>query len=84
MEKKTMSSKEFTEIPNDPREREAFDRQFMTPKDLAVRWRVSESAIHHRKADSDKIRRFRFGRAVRFLRQEVYDFENRKNPLPAQ
>lgn len=25
-----MSSKESTEIPNDPKEREAFDRQFMT------------------------------------------------------
>ncbi len=79
-----MSSTEFSKIPTNPEERKAFDRQFMTPKDLAARWKVSESAIHHRKADSDKIRRFRFGRAIRFLRQEVVDFENSKTPLPAQ
>jgi hypothetical protein len=61
MEKKTMASKEFTEIPNDPKGREAFNRQFMTQKDLAVRWKVSESAINYRKANSDKIRRFELG-----------------------
>lgn len=70
-----MPPKEFTEIPKSPKEREEFDRQYMTPKDLATRWKVSESAIHHGKANSNKIRRFRFGRAVRFIRQEVYDFE---------
>ena len=76
-----MAPKEFTEIPRDPNEREEFDRQYMTPRDLARRWKVSESAIHHGKANSNKIRRFRFGRAVRFIRQDVYDFEK---TLPAQ
>lgn len=76
-----MSPKQFTEIPSDQKEREEFDRQYMTPKDLANRWKVSESAIHHGKANSNKIRRFRFGRAVRFIRQEVYEFEK---TLPAQ
>ena len=70
-----MPSRDFTNIPTDPDEREEFDRQYMTPKDLAARWKVSESAIHHGKANSNRIRRFRFGRAVRFIRQEVYDFE---------
>jgi hypothetical protein len=70
-----MPSTEFTNIPTDRDEREEFDRQYMAPKDLAARWKVSESAIHHGKANSNRIRRFRFGRAVRFIRQEVYDFE---------
>jgi hypothetical protein len=77
-----MAAKEFTRIPTDPNEREEFDRQYMTPKELAQRWRVSESAIHHRKAGSNNLPRYYFGRAVRFIRQDVYDFENQKIPLP--
>ena len=80
----TMPSKQFTEIPNDPKEREEFDRQYMTPKDLAARWKVSESAIHHGKANSNRLRRFRFGRAVRFIRQEVYEFEKSLQPQQAR
>ena len=44
-----MAAKEFTRIPTDPKEREEFERQYMTPKELAQRWRLSESAIHHPK-----------------------------------
>jgi hypothetical protein len=77
-----MAAKEFTRIPTDPNEREEFDRQYMTPRELAQRWRVSESAIHHRKAGSNNLPRYYFGRAVRFIRQDVYDFENQKLPLP--
>jgi hypothetical protein len=76
-----MPPKEFTEIPREPKDREEFERQYMTPKELAERWRVSESAIHHRKANSNKVPRYRFGRAIRFIRQEIYDFEK---SLPAQ
>lgn len=75
-----MAAKEFTRIPTDPKELEEFERQYMTPKELAQRWRVSESAIHHRKAGSHNLPRYYFGRAVRFIRQDVYDFENQKNP----
>jgi len=77
----TAASHEFSEIPKDAREREEFERQYMTPKELADRWKVSESAIHHRKANSNKVPRYRFGRAIRFIRQEIYDFEK---SLPAQ
>ncbi|MGZ8845758.1 MAG: helix-turn-helix domain-containing protein [Pyrinomonadaceae bacterium] len=77
----TGASHEFSEIPKDAREREEFERQYMTPKELADRWKVSESAIHHRKANSNKVPRYRFGRAIRFIRQEIYDFEK---TLPAQ
>ena len=76
----TMAAKEFTRIPADPKELEEFERQYMTPKELAQRWRVSESAIHHRKAGSNNLPRYYFGRAVRFIRQDVYDFENQKTP----
>lgn len=77
----TAASYEFSEIPKDAKEREEFERQYMTPKELAGRWKVSESAIHHRKANSNKVPRYRFGRAIRFIRQEIYDFEK---TLPAQ
>ena len=79
-----MAAREFTRIPTDPKDREEFERQYMTPKELAERWRVSESAIHHRKAGSNNLPRYYFGRAVRFIRQDVYDFENQKNPSPLQ
>jgi hypothetical protein len=75
-----MAAKEFSRIPTDPKELEEFERQYMTPKELAQRWRVSESAIHHRKAGSNNLPRYYFGRAVRFIRQDVYDFENQKTP----
>ena len=32
-----MAQKEFKRIPADPKEREEFDRQYMTPKELAQR-----------------------------------------------
>jgi hypothetical protein len=71
------------EIPTTPKKQSAFEKKYMTPKELAQRWGVSESAIHHGKAESNKLQRVYFGRALRFLRQEVQDFENGKNPLPA-
>ncbi|PYS23206.1 MAG: hypothetical protein DMF72_10715 [Acidobacteria bacterium] len=77
----TVASHEFFEIPKNAKEREEFERQYMTPKELADRWKVSESAIHHRKANSNKVPRYRFGRAIRFIRQEIYEFEK---SLPAQ
>jgi len=77
------SKKTTTDIPTTPKKLEKFEKKYMTPKELAQRWDVSESAIHHGKAESNKLRRVYFGRALRFLRKEVEDFENQKSPLPA-
>lgn len=71
------------DIPTTPKKKDKFEKKYMTPKELAQRWDVSESAIHHGKVESNKLQRFRFGRTLRFLRKEVEDFENQKSPLPA-
>lgn len=72
-----------SELPTTPKKKERFERKYMTPKELAQRWGVSESAIHHGKAESNNLQRFYFGKALRFLCQEVYDYEANKKPLGA-
>src|SRR6266496_5775980 len=71
------------EIPTTPKKQRDFEKKYMPATELAQRWGVSESAIYHGKAESNKLKRVYFGRSLRFLRQEVLDFENRKNPLLA-
>jgi|SRR5882724_2629251 len=71
------------EIPTTPKKQRDFEKKYMPATELAQRWGVSESAIYHGKAESNKLKRVYFGRSLRFLRQEVLDFENRKDPLPA-
>jgi hypothetical protein len=52
---------------------------YLTPVDLAARWRISRSAVH-RVADSGRLRTFRVtgpGGAVRFEIGDVIEYERR-------
>jgi predicted DNA-binding transcriptional regulator AlpA len=54
-----------------------FERKYISPKELAKRWDVSESAIYHAKCGSRELTPIRFGRSLRFLRAEVEALENK-------
>jgi hypothetical protein len=56
-----------------------FESKYMSPKELAKRWDVSESAIYHGKCGSKGLTPIRFGRSLRFLRAEVEALENKEH-----
>jgi predicted DNA-binding transcriptional regulator AlpA len=62
---------------------EAFERRYISPTELAVRWSVSTSAIYHSKSATDGLRVIRLGRSIRFLRSDVEALErNRETNKP--
>ena len=65
-------------LPKTPRRSkraEAFERRYISPVELAVRWSVSTSAIYHSKTAIDGLKIIRLGRSIRFLRSEVEALE---------
>jgi predicted DNA-binding transcriptional regulator AlpA len=54
---------------------EAFERRYISPAELAVRWSVSTSAIYHSKRAIDGLKVIRLGKSIRFLRSEVEALE---------
>jgi predicted DNA-binding transcriptional regulator AlpA len=62
-------------VPRRSKRAEAFERRYISPLELAVRWSVSTSAIYHSKSAIDGLRVIRLGRSIRFLRSEVEALE---------
>ena len=67
-----------SKIPRRSKRTEAFERRYMSPVELAVRWSVSTSAIYHSKSAIDGLRIIRLGRSIRFLRSEVEALERKR------
>jgi predicted DNA-binding transcriptional regulator AlpA len=59
----------------------SFDQKFISPRQLAIRWDLSVSAVYHGHADVYLLRRISFGRSVRFLLSEVEAVEAQKIAL---
>jgi len=67
--------------PRDPRRSkraDAFERRYISPVELAVRWCVSTSTIYHSKGAIDGLKVIRLGKSIRFLRSEVEALEKRR------
>ena len=62
-------------VPRRSKRAEAFQRRYISPVELAVRWSVSTSAIYHSKSASHGLKVIRLGRSIRFLRSEVEALE---------
>jgi len=67
-----------TKIPRRSKKAEAFERRYISPLELAVRWSVSTSAIYHSKGVIHGLRVIRLGRSIRFLRSEVEALEKNR------
>lgn len=67
-----------TKIPRRSKRAEAFERRYISPLELAVRWSVSTSAIYHSKGAIHGLRVIRLGRSIRFLRSEVEALERNR------
>jgi predicted DNA-binding transcriptional regulator AlpA len=66
-------------IPTTPKKQRDFDRQFISPKDLAQRWGLSKSAVYHGNSDVSLLQRIPFGKKnVRFLLSQVEEVERQK------
>lgn len=65
-------------IPRRSKRAEAFERRYISPVELAVRWSLSTSAIYHSKSAIDGLRVIRLGRSIRFLRSEVEALERNR------
>lgn len=65
-------------VPRRSKRTEAFERRYISPTELAVRWSVSTSAIYHSKTAIDGLKIIRLGRSIRFLRSEVEALEKRR------
>jgi len=55
----------------------AFEQRYVLAAQLAARWSVSKSAIHHGNCGSHALTPIRLGRSVRFLLSEVEAFEKK-------
>ncbi|HMG73349.1 MAG TPA: hypothetical protein VK582_07605 [Pyrinomonadaceae bacterium] len=71
------------EIPKTPKKAKAFDQKFMRPDELATRWGLSLSSVYQGKSDVSLLRRIKFGKSVRFLRQQVVQVEEQKAGVEA-
>jgi predicted DNA-binding transcriptional regulator AlpA len=78
-----MPSGAKSEIPTTPKRGKAFNQKYISARELAFRWGVSDSAIYHGKCDARLLHRVQFGRSVRFLLHEVEALEARKEGLAA-
>jgi predicted DNA-binding transcriptional regulator AlpA len=58
-------------IPRRAKRKEAFERRYISPVELAERWSVSTSAIYHSTVATKGLKVIRLGRSIRFLRSEV-------------
>lgn len=76
-----MPTKRKEGIPSTPKRKQAFDRKFISPRRLAIRWDLSLSAVYQGRADVNLLRRIPFGRSVRFLLSEVEAVEAQKIAL---
>jgi hypothetical protein len=73
-----MPTKRKKGIPSTPKRKQAFEQKFISPRQLAIRWDLSLSAVYHGDADVNLLRRISFGRSVRFLLSEVEAIETQK------
>jgi predicted DNA-binding transcriptional regulator AlpA len=62
-------------VPRRSKRAEAFERRYISPVELAVRWSLSTSAIYHSKSAINGLKVIRLGRSIRFLRSEVEALE---------
>ena len=76
-----MPTKRKESIPSTPKRKQAFDQKFISPRQLAIRWDLSVSAVYHGNADVNLLRRISFGRSIRFLLSEVEAVEAQKIAL---
>lgn len=71
---------------NRSKNKKVFEQRYISVSELAARWSVSPSAIYSGKCGTNALTPIRFGRAVRFLRNEVEalertrENETRRNP----
>jgi hypothetical protein len=65
-------------VPRRSKRAEAFERRYMSPIELAVRWSVSTSAIYHSTDAISGLKVIRLRRSIRFLRSEVETLEKRR------
>ncbi len=67
-----MNSKDlFSDKPVDA----SADRRFIGVGELSRRWAISPSAIYGLKAGTHRLKRYRFGRSIKFLLTEVEHIE---------
>lgn len=45
--------------------------KYLSVNEIAARWGISPSAVYMCRCGTDRLRRFRFGKSVRFLLSEV-------------
>jgi predicted DNA-binding transcriptional regulator AlpA len=76
-----MPTKRKEGIPSTPKRKQAFDQKFISPRQFAIRWDLSVSAVYHGNADVNLLRRISFGRSIRFLLSEVEAVEAQKIAL---
>jgi len=50
-------------------------KEFLTTKELAFRWGVSQSKIAHMRLESDELPHYTFGRSVRYKISDVEKYE---------
>jgi predicted DNA-binding transcriptional regulator AlpA len=62
-------------VPRRSKRADAFERRYISPVELAVRWSLSTSAIYHSKSAINGLKVIRLGRSIRFLRSEVEALE---------
>ena len=74
-----MPTKRKEGIPSTPKRKQAFDQKFISPRQLAIRWDLSVSAVYHGNSDVKLLRRIPFGKSVRFLLSEVEALEAQKS-----
>ena len=74
-----MPTKRKQLIPTTAKKHRAFERQFISAKDLAQRWGLSKSAVYHGNSDVSLLQRVPFGKKnVRFLLSQVEEVERKK------
>jgi hypothetical protein len=54
---------------------EALTGRFITPLELHLRWKISLTAVYERKAGTNKLRRVRLGKSLRFPIEDVLKLE---------
>ncbi len=50
-------------------------QRYVSPKELATRWKISLSAIYSFKAGTEELIRIPLGKSVRFLRSQIEKIE---------
>jgi hypothetical protein len=63
--------KNITALNGDDQQRLSPSGKWMSVRDLARRWGISESAVYNLKAGTDSLQRYRFGSTIRFKWDDV-------------